>query len=93
MNHLAYLKTFLAVYRSGTVTKAASKLAITQPAASGHIRALEAYLQRRLFRRLGRGIEPTSAAHSLARLVGTHLDGLQHALAAATMRQGRRLYW
>jgi|KBSSwiStaDraftv2_1062776.scaffolds.fasta_scaffold00350_47 DNA-binding transcriptional LysR family regulator len=87
MNHLAHLKTFLAVYRSGTVTKAASQLAVTQPAASGHIKALEAYLQRQLFRRLGRGIEPTSAAHSLARLVGTHLDGLEHALAAATMRE------
>jgi len=87
MNQLIHLKTFLAVYRSGTVTKAANRLAITQPAASAHIKALEAHLRQKLFHRIGRGIEPTAAAHSLARSIATHLDGLEDALAAATKRK------
>jgi DNA-binding transcriptional LysR family regulator len=87
MNQLIHLKTFLAVYRSGTVTRAATRLAITQPAASAHIKALEAHLRQKLFQRIGRGIEPTAAAHSLARSIAPHLDGLEDALAAATMRK------
>ena len=76
MSQLTYLRTFLAVYRAGSVTKASIQLAITQPAASGHIKALEAHLKQTLFRRLGRGIEPTATAGWLARAVAPYLDGL-----------------
>ena len=87
MSDLSHIRTFLAVYRSGTVTRAAAQLAITQPAASGHIKALEARLKRKLFRRVGRGIEPTAAADSLARAVAPYVDGLESVMAAAMMRQ------
>ncbi|RWM33060.1 LysR family transcriptional regulator [Mesorhizobium sp.] len=86
MNQLNQLRTFLAVYRVGSVTKAAVQLALTQPAVSGHIKALETHLKRKLFRRVGRGIAPTAAAESLARAVAPHLDGIEAALAAAAMR-------
>jgi DNA-binding transcriptional LysR family regulator len=87
MSDLNHLRTFLAVYRSGAVTSAAAQLAITQPAASGHIKTLEAHLKRQLFRRVGRRIEPTSAADALARAVAPYLDGLEDAMATAMMRQ------
>jgi len=86
MSQLTYLRTFLAVYRAGSVTKASIQLAITQPAASGHIKALEAHLKQTLFRRLGRGIEPTATADWLARAVAPYLDGLEETLGAATIR-------
>ncbi|RZN00841.1 hypothetical protein CWO91_33410 [Bradyrhizobium genosp. SA-3] len=86
MSHLTHLRTFLAVYRAGSVTKASSQLAITQPAASGHIKALEAHLKQSLFRRVGRGIEPTATADWLARAAAPYLDGLEETLGAATTR-------
>lgn len=86
MSQLTYLRTFLAVYRAGSVTRASSQLAITQPAASGHIKALEAHLKRSLFRRVGRGIVPTATADWLARAAAPYLDGLEETLAEATMR-------
>ena len=86
MNQLTNLRTFLAVYRAGSVTKASRQLAITQPAASGHIKALETHLKRSLFTRAGRGIEPTATADRLARAVAPYLDGLEETLGAAAMR-------
>ena len=73
---LALLRSFLAVYRAGSVTAAAPVLSLTQPAVSGHIRSLEAQLGRTLFVRLPRGISPTPAGHDLARSVGPHLDAV-----------------
>lgn len=85
MNHLTYLRTFLAVYRSGSVTAAAGQLALTQPAASGHVKALETALRRKLFHRAGRGISPTETAHALARAIAPHLDGLEAAFEAVRL--------
>ncbi len=41
MSHLSHLRTFLEAYRSGSFSKAAELLGITQPAASQHIQSLE----------------------------------------------------
>lgn len=86
MSQLTHLRTFLAVYRTGSATRAAAQLAMTQPAVSGHLRALETHLQRKLFTRIGRGIQPTTAADWLARAAGPYLDGLEATLTAAAMR-------
>jgi DNA-binding transcriptional LysR family regulator len=86
MSQLTHLRTFLAVYRTGSATRAALQLAMTQPAVSGHIRALETHLQRKLFTRIGRGIQPTTAADWLARAAGPYLDGIEATLMAAAMR-------
>ncbi len=88
MAYLPHLQTFLAVYRAGTVTRAAQQLNLTQPAASGHIKALESRLGRKLFDRLGRGVSPTPAGHELARSVAAHLDALESSLAAGMLGQG-----
>lgn len=79
MHRFTHLRTFLAIYRNRSVTRAAQLLNITQPAASGHLQALEARLGRELFERSSRGLIPLAAAHDLARAVSPHLDGLESA--------------
>lgn len=88
MNELTLIQTFLAVYRTGSVTRAAEHLGITQPGASGHLKALESRLGKSLFERQGRGLRPTPAAADLARSVGPHLDAVDSAVLSAKM--GRR---
>lgn len=86
MNHLIYLRTFLDTYRAGSLTRAAQRLGITQPAASSHIAALEGMLGKPLFIRRARGVTPTPAADDLARSVATHLDGIEATMGAAQVR-------
>ena len=49
---LALLRTFVAVHRAGSFTRAARLLGLSQPAVTGQIRALERQLGRPLFLRL-----------------------------------------
>ncbi|WP_248966049.1 LysR family transcriptional regulator [Sphaerisporangium perillae] len=75
------LRTFLAVYRSGSVTRAAGLLALSQPAVTAHIKALEQALERPLFDRAPRGMVPTAAADQLARRIAVPLDSLEELVA------------
>ena len=59
--------TFLTVCRTGSLTRAAAELHVTQPAVSQHIRHLEAHYGCSLFSKTGRGVEPTSAGKLLYR--------------------------
>ncbi|WP_369142539.1 LysR family transcriptional regulator [Streptomyces sp. R44] len=77
---LNLLRTFLAVYRSGSFTAGAGLLGLSQPTVTTQIRALERQTGRELFERLPRGVAPTTVAHDLAARVAGPLD----ALAAAT---------
>ena len=76
MANLMYLHSFLAIYRSGSITKASQYLNLSQPAVSGQLRMLETQIGRDLFTRTSRGIIPTAAAHELARSSGPHIDAL-----------------
>ncbi|MGI5241461.1 LysR family transcriptional regulator [Dactylosporangium sp. CA-139066] len=78
---LDLLRTFLAVHREGSVTSAARRLSLSQPAVTGQIRALEAALGRQLFVRLPRGVAPTPVADLLARQVAGALDELEAVVA------------
>jgi DNA-binding transcriptional LysR family regulator len=78
---LMLLRTCLAVYRAGSVTKAARVLGISQPAVTGQLRALEAKLDQPLFLRLPTGTVPTDAAHELVRDTAAALDSLEGALS------------
>ena len=82
MSHLDHLHTFIEAYRLSSFSRAAERLGMTQPAASLHIQALEAFVGKPLFLRRARGVTPTDAAHELARAVGPMLDGLQARLAS-----------
>lgn len=73
---LVALRSFLAVYRTGGVARAAEQLGLSQPAVSHHLRTVETFTGRPLFARAGRGIAPTEAGHVLAAEVAPHLDGL-----------------
>ncbi|MFF3500867.1 LysR family transcriptional regulator [Streptomyces sp. NPDC003247] len=73
---LNLLRTFLAVYRSGTFTAAAPLLGLSQPTVTAQIRTLEQQTGRELFTRLPRGVEPTPLAHELAGQIAGPLDAL-----------------
>ncbi|MBA3542466.1 MAG: LysR family transcriptional regulator [Deltaproteobacteria bacterium] len=55
------LKTFVAVARDGSITRASERLYLSQPAVSAHIKALEETLGLTLFERTPKGMSLTSA--------------------------------
>jgi DNA-binding transcriptional LysR family regulator len=65
MLSLHQLRCFLATYELGSLTAAADRLGYAQPSVSEQIRALEKSLGATLFRRVGRGVVPTTVADSL----------------------------
>jgi LysR family transcriptional regulator, glycine cleavage system transcriptional activator len=86
---LATLRTFEAVARNLSFTRAADELALTQNAVSHQIRALEAHLGASLFGRLHRGIELTSDGRTLLDGVRAGLDSVL--LASERVRSQRRV--
>nr|WP_203603144.1 LysR family transcriptional regulator [Streptomyces coelicoflavus] len=73
---LALLRTFVAVHRAGSFTRAASLLGLSQPAVTSQIRTLERQLGRPLFLRQARGVTPTTVGDELAHKAAPHLDAL-----------------
>ena len=73
---LALLRTFVAVHRAGSFTRAAALLGLSQPAVTSQIRTLERQLGRPLFLRRARGVTPTSIGDELAHRAAPHLDAL-----------------
>jgi DNA-binding transcriptional LysR family regulator len=59
------LQAFVTVMQTGSVSRAADKLFLTQPAISKRLRILEEELGVTLFTPIGRGIQPTQAAQDL----------------------------
>lgn len=62
---LRHMKIFSAVYRTGSVTKAAQELHLAQPSLSVAIRELESYYGVCLFERIGRRMHPTQSGETL----------------------------
>lgn len=65
MVSLHQLRVFLAVYEHGSLTAAAEELGYAQPSISEQVRGLERSLGVQLFRRVGRGVVPTTTADTL----------------------------
>ncbi len=63
---LNLLLVFDAVYTERSITRAANKLGMTQPAVSNALRRLRENLGNALFERVGQGVEPTAEARRLA---------------------------
>ncbi|MGW7378158.1 LysR family transcriptional regulator [Streptomyces sp. NPDC054794] len=73
---LNLLRTFLAVYRSGSFTGAGQLLGLSQPTVTTQMRTLERQVGRELFERLPRGVAPTAVAEELAARIAAPLDQL-----------------
>ncbi|WP_436357722.1 LysR family transcriptional regulator [Brevundimonas sp. CEF1] len=78
---ILHLRSFVEVYRQGSVSKAAEELGLTQPAVSGHIASLEAQIERKLFIRHARGVKPTVIADELAARSSGAIDTAENVLA------------
>ena len=90
--NLAQLRAFDAVARAGSFTAAARRLHVTQPAVTSHVRALEGYYEVDLFRRRGRGVEPTELGEHLAaisrRLFALEDDAVELLRATKALERG-----
>ena len=81
------IECFLAAAETGSMTKAAEKMCVTQPSMSFQIRELERELQIPLFERDYRGIRLTEAGRILqtgfARILDSYRKLVDNALACA----------
>ncbi len=78
---LNLLRVFDTVMAEGSLTRAADKLAITQPAVSNAMRRLRDVLGDELLVRQGHGVQPTPRALTLWPVVREALGALQQSLA------------
>jgi DNA-binding transcriptional LysR family regulator len=81
---LRLLRALLMVAEERHLTRAASRLYVSQPALTKQIRALEEITGLELFQRTRAGMEPTAAGEVLARHVPDILRGWHTALEEAT---------
>ncbi len=77
MADLNWYRSFVAVYRSGKVSSAASSRNLTQPAITQHIAALEQVTGEALFTRTPKGMTPTERGKALYAQVVESLDRLE----------------
>lgn len=89
MSYLVQLRSFLDVYRAGSISKAANRLGISQPAVSSHVHSLEALTGCVLFTRRSHGVTPTAEADELARQIGHNLDAIENKLTLIRDRRKR----
>src|SRR6266571_2746410 len=75
------LQILAAVVQWGSMAKAASHLAMSQPAVSESVANLEDALRVRLLDRSARGIQPTLYAHALLRRGNVVFDELKQAIS------------
>ncbi|EGI75775.1 LysR family transcriptional regulator [Hylemonella gracilis] len=85
---LNLLRVFNEVMTERSLTKAASKLALTQPAVSNALRRLREALGDELLRRNGQGLEPTPRAMALWPAVQQALRQLQETLVPGHFAPG-----
>jgi DNA-binding transcriptional LysR family regulator len=81
---IAALQSFLAVAETGSFSRAAERVYLTQPAVSKRIAALETQLGTRLFDRIGKRVQLTPAGTALyerARRVLRELDDVRRSIA------------
>lgn len=75
--NLEWLRTFKAIYETGTLSAAAQELFMSQPGVSLHLNALEAFTGTRLFERSARRMLPTEKGKMLYNFVLDPLTKLE----------------
>ncbi len=83
------LKTFVAVAREGSITRASERLHLSQPAVSAHIKAIEETLGLTLFERTPRGMSLTSDGQRLFAKAEQTLAAHRELIDEATRIKGR----
>lgn len=78
------LVAFLAVARTGSFTRAAKQLGISQPALSKSLKDLETRLGVRLLNRTTRSVTTTDAGDHLVESIAPHFEGIEAGLSALT---------
>ncbi len=84
--NLNYLRIFLVVYRTRSMTLAAKELHLTQSGVSQQIKSLEETLNITLFDRINRRIIPTNEAEILYRECSRRLQDLERALTVISKK-------
>src|SRR5699024_3950346 len=74
---LNLLVVFDAIMREGSITRAATRLAMTQPAVSNAVSRMRTTWNDPVFVKHGRGITPTPFAHDIWERARSHLDDLR----------------
>ena len=77
MVNLEWLRTFRAVYKTKSLSKASELLHISQPTVSQHIRSLELYVNQKLFTRKSKGVLETDDGRLLNILVAGVMESLE----------------
>lgn len=85
---LRHLRYFVAVAETGTFSRAATRLRVTQPALWRQVRALEGELGMRLLERSGRGVRVTSAGEELLVRCRELLAGVEQLVEHAQAMRG-----
>jgi DNA-binding transcriptional LysR family regulator len=83
------LKTFVAVAREGSITRASEQLCLSQPAVSAHIKAIEDSLGLTLFERTARGMSLTSDGQRLLAKAEQTLGAHRELIEEASRIKGR----
>ncbi len=78
MADFEWFRSFIAIYRQGSISSAAVLRHMTQPALSQHLASLEAEIGEPLFHRAPRQLIPTERAHSLYAQIAPAIDRLEH---------------
>ena len=87
--HLEHVRTFLEISRSGSVTRAAHALGLSQPALTERLRGLERDLGTDLFVRTRRGVRLSDAGRALLPHAERALGAIEEgARAVDQMRRG-----
>lgn len=91
MVNLEWYRSFIEVYRVGTVSGAAQVLHLTQPAVSQHLAALESALGHPLFQRTPRRMVPTEAGKRLYTQVVAAVETLESIPTKSTLTNAPQL--
>lgn len=86
-NHLYY---FWVVYKEGSIIKASERLHLAPQTITGQIKVLEGRLQGKLFKRKGRGIEPSDLGHLVFRYAENMFNLSQEMLTVLALRENKQ---
>lgn len=78
MINLEWLRTFRAVYKTKSLSKAAELLMVSQPTVSQQISALESRMGKKLFERKSKGVKETDVGQMLNTMISGSIEALEN---------------